>query len=551
MFCHKLDSETENEEGEDDIAENKDDDEFDSEAEPASKQRRLNESAAESYNWSEQAPDRGGRRSSGHPNFSATTKNDGMNVETPVEAFRVLFDDVILDKIIIHTNEEIERVMSLLISEGHQYQSIHKKIDKEELCAFLGLCFYSAYFRENKFSVKDMWDDVFGRGIYRATLSEKRFEFLNRMLRFDHKNTRSERQATDKLAPIREIWDIFIQNCTNNYEPSNNCTIGEQLVSFRGRCLFSIYMKNKPERYGMKIFMLNDSETFYMLAAIPYVGKVEPTANDSVPAYFVKALVDQASLSGTWRTITMDNWFTSISLFETLERDYQLRAVGTIRKNKREIPSTLKAKSAVGSARFVFLDNLTLVSYTPRKNKKVLLLSSAHHTAAINNETRKPEIIMSYNSYKGATDTFDQKCRHFSTARRTQRWPLRFFYNMLDQSAVNAQVLYSLNADNPRLSRNNFLQKLAFGLVEPHLRRRLGIATIRASIKKIISKLLEIDEPVPAVMSVIKEDTRAKCGMCESDAPGRTRMKCPNCLRRMCDNHRAAICVECECFAEN
>lgn len=116
-----------------------------------------------------------------------------------------------------------------------------------------------------------------------------------------------ERKRMDKLAPIREIWNMFLQNNITNYESSNNCTIDEQLVSFRGRCSFRVYMKNKPDKYDLKIFMLNDAETFYMLAAIPYVRKVTPTQNDSVPTYFVKKLGEMTSIYGIWRTITMDN----------------------------------------------------------------------------------------------------------------------------------------------------------------------------------------------------------------------------------------------------
>lgn len=127
-----------------------------------------------------------------------------------------------------------------------------------------------------------MFSDEFGFGFCRASFSHNRFKFLNRMLRFDDKSTREWRRATDKLAPVREIWDQFIKNCTDSFEPSTDCTIDEQLVSFRGHCSFRIYMKNKPDKYGMKIVMLNDSEIFYMILAISYVGKVNPEEDEAI-----------------------------------------------------------------------------------------------------------------------------------------------------------------------------------------------------------------------------------------------------------------------------
>jgi len=276
----------------------------------------------------------------------------------------------------------------------HRYKSYQSTTDKVEINALIGILYYTAVLKQNTLHTRDMWSEEFGCGIYRAAFSEQRFNFLVNTLRFDDKETRRQRRLTDKLAPIGEIWEIFMKNCVTNYEPSGNCTIDEQLVSFRGRCPFRIYMKNKPDKYGMKILMLNDAKTFYMISAIPYVGTITPANNDSVPTYFVRQLVERGSLADSSRTITMDNWFTSVPLFMLLKKKYQLRAVGTIRKNKREIPSTLKITSEVNTSRFVFTNELTLVSYTPKRNKIVLLLSSVHHDKAIDQKTNKPEIIV-------------------------------------------------------------------------------------------------------------------------------------------------------------
>lgn len=43
-----------------------------------------------------------------------------------------------------------------------------------------------------------------------------------------------------------------------------------------------------------------------------------------------------------------------------------------------------------------FTADKTLVSYVPKKNKAVLLVSSMHHTKCSNSESGKPEIIEYY-----------------------------------------------------------------------------------------------------------------------------------------------------------
>jgi len=130
----------------------------------------------------------------------------------------------------------------------------------------------------------------------------------------------------------------------------------------------------------MKIIMLNDSQTYYMVSAVVYTGKVTPQEGDDVPTYFVRNLILSAGIENTWRNLTMDNWFVSIPLFKKLKKEYELRAVGTIRKNRRDVPAHLKIHADQGTSRFVFTKELTLVSFAPKKNKIVLLLSSIHYT---------------------------------------------------------------------------------------------------------------------------------------------------------------------------
>ena len=64
-------------------------------------------------------------------------------------------------------------------------------------------------------------------------------------------------------------------------------------------------------------------------------------------------------------------------------------------------------KRVVESSLFAFNEFMTLVSYIPKKDRRVILLSTSHHEDKIINENKKkPEIIISYNKFKG---------KHFKT----------------------------------------------------------------------------------------------------------------------------------------
>ncbi|GBP17815.1 hypothetical protein EVAR_102674_1 [Eumeta japonica] len=73
----------------------------------------------------------------------------------------------------------------------------------------------------------------------------------------------------------------------------------------------------------------------------------------------------------TGRNVTTDNWYSSIPLAEALLQK-GLTTVGTIRKNKKEIPSdfnTLRGRS-VKSNMFGFRNDMVLVSHVPKAKKK-------------------------------------------------------------------------------------------------------------------------------------------------------------------------------------
>lgn len=85
-----------------------------------------------------------------------------------------------------------------------------------------------------------------------STMSMDRFLFLMRCLRFDDINDRAQSKELDKLAPVRELFTIFVQNCQNAYTISEYSTIDEQLVPFRAKCPFRQYIPIKPAKYRHK-----------------------------------------------------------------------------------------------------------------------------------------------------------------------------------------------------------------------------------------------------------------------------------------------------------
>jgi hypothetical protein len=118
-----------------------------------------------------------------------------------------------------------------------------------------------------------------------------------------------------------------------------------------------------------------------------------------------------------------------------------------MKQNKREIPQEFKPvrQRDEKSSIFGFTKDLTFVSYVPKKNKSVVLLSSLHHDSAICSDSGKPEIIEFYNKIKCAVDVLNQMCARYTVQRATRRWTMTMFYGIINIAAVNALVIYAHN----------------------------------------------------------------------------------------------------------
>ena len=96
----------------------------------------------------------------------------------------------------------------------------------------------------------------------------------------------------------------------------------------------------------------------------------------------------------------------------------------------------------INSSLFLFLRDAMMVSYVPRKNKSVILLSSQHNDQAVSTaEHAKSDIILHYNKSKGAVDSADKMFKEFSCHRISKRWPFVFLTHIINVFALHAYVL--------------------------------------------------------------------------------------------------------------
>ena len=78
---------------------------------------------------------------------------------------------------------------------------------------------------------------------------------------------------------------------------------------------------------------------------------------------------------------------------------------------------------------------------------------------------------------------FDEILEEFSCRRKTVRWPLLFFYNIID-AAVNIAYILLRKAGEYKLSKEVFLKKLSIDLAKPAVGIRLILFNQKHSVRR-------------------------------------------------------------------
>lgn len=299
-------------------------------------------------------------------------------------------------------------------------------------------------------------------------MSRNRFELLMRMLHFADDN---DRQPNDRLYKISAILSIITSSFQNAYVSGEHACIDESNIPWRGRLIFRQYLPMKLHPYGIKVFKLCVAGG-YTHGYKVYTGRdLERTGSvvDSVEFHLMAPLLDSG------RCLFTDNWYTSVNLaVKLLMRNTHL--VGTLRSNrKNNAPDVVGAKLKRGEVKAQQSDNgVTLCKW--RDKRDVLVLSTCHKDSMVEVTRRhgepvmKPEIIVSYNKSKAFIDLSDQMNSYSPSLRRTLKWYRRLILDvMLGTCMVNAFVMYTSNANNPRnkLSVTDFRHKIAEELLYP------------------------------------------------------------------------------------
>lgn len=160
-------------------------------------------------------------------------------------------------------------------------------------------------------------------------------------------------------------------------------------------------------------------------------------------------------------------------------------------------------------------------------------------------------------------DTMDQMLRRYTSQRRSSRWPMAKFFNILDIAALAAYLIYYENnkmIKKKTAERRLFLRKLSEELAKPMIEERMTNPqvtrdyTTKISIESItgreITRVTQDPGPSVATDKTGRKKITGSCYLCYKMTIKRrrkTRKSCSECERPVCDEHTAHVvkCIEC------
>jgi hypothetical protein len=482
----------------------------------------------------------------------------GFKPECEKAAF-LLFTEEILNAGLRYSNLYGKR---LVAEWNHGHPSSPRSflpIDEAEWNAFIALHCFTAAYKDHVTSTSHMWNEIHGRPIYTATMSEKRFKFIKRCFRVDDPR---RRDREDKLAPVRTVFEDFVAKLKHFVHPFEFFSVDEQLLEYHGRVAFKQYIASKPGKFGMKLFWIVDSTGSYVYNGLPYIGA--GTLSTEASGNFSEAVVLRLCqpLFGSGANITGDNYFTSSALVDKLA-EKKLSYVGTVRSNRRDIPPAVKSTNGLkkGESTFLYSDGQLLCRYWDKGCKAVLLLDSFARDGQ--HQGRKPDTVLHYNSTKSGVDIVDKKVRTHSMKRKCRRWPYSFAMNLLDVAVINAMYIYlnsrALTAVQRKTFHYDFLIATGMQLAEAHIKRRFQTSVIgrQPRVDRALNIILPLlrQQTCTVVMpesssaageaAVLALASQQRCHLCPRGADKKSKIACSSCRRAMCQDHRCSKCTGC------
>lgn len=467
-------------------------------------------------------------------------RNSGITTQinrraTTLDYFQLFFSEKLVAFVVKRTNEyrthKMKNFMCSFVKPHEQATTLN------EMYCFLAIRLLMT--RVKKLHYNEYWskDKFLHTAIFGRIMSRDRYVFLLRILHFSEITTAS----SDRLANIREFYNMLRLSFKNTFRPFGNLCIDESLLLYKGRLSFKQYIPSKRNRYGIKSFVLCDCKTGYVLNFIVYAG-----SESAIKTITEKSLGKAGEIVVTLlepylkkkHTLFVDNWYTSPVLFSYLH-DNETNACGTVKRRRKDMP---KMTEKLNAGEMCFRSSSNMLALKWKDKRDVYMLSTCHtadfiNTKKINYQTQqviqKPSCIVDYTVNMGAVDNRDKVITNVESIRKSVKWYKKYFFHLLDVSIWNAFCLFKMKK-NEKYSMREFHLRLLKEIIKKYKKLDQNSSNRNNSTA---DHPLRLTEPhFPSYCKTVKtKKTLRNCVVCaKNDKRRRSRYQCENCDAGLC-----------------
>jgi hypothetical protein len=258
--------------------------------------------------------------------------------------------------------------------------------------------------------------------------------------------------ASSSAAPLSKIEPLLSELSSSFpafYQPGQPLVVDEAMVGFKGRSEMKQYIKNKPTKWGYKVWCLASSN--YLVAFQVYQGKRSSGTSGS-PHEAVLSLTRNYQHRN--HILYLDRGFTSPALLEELLRS-GIRCCGTVRKNRKDLPKDLISTAGeLQEHEWAYRQKGELGALVWKDRRLVYMLTthiSPAETASVERRSEDgstvqrsvPKAVADYNKHKSSVDTLDQLHASYSIGRKSKKWWPRLVWWLMDMCIVNTYSLFT------------------------------------------------------------------------------------------------------------
>ena len=386
------------------------------------------------------------------------TGTPGLKVPKPVKAeefIQLFFTKCLLTYL---TNETCKYAEWCTKFAPDQFGLYWDGLTVKQMANYLGLRILMGINRlpaESMHWVKD--NRFYGHEVFHKTMSFIKFKLISKFFHANDKdavpkgyNTHAEH---DRLILVRPLIDYLREKSNALYTPLKNLSLDEATLPWKGNLNIKVYNPLKPNKYGIKIYMLCEALSGYCLNLMVYDGKGN-TLRDVIFTLLHRFL-------GKGYRVFMDNYYNSVKIVEELYANLT-HTVGTLRMN-RGAPDVLrefaKKKQVRDSIMYRIKKKCNTLILCWQDTKMVQLISNLIGAGTENHLSKKktkrgkqytyeefqmnrPKIVPEYTQKMKGVDQFDQNMQYYHFYRKTSKWTTKMNLYLLQAMLQNAFTLY-------------------------------------------------------------------------------------------------------------